>query len=136
MKKDGYDYILADDQERLKEAYAFLIKNKVPIYDTLSFPTVLATRETTGEIIGILGTSTSTDRGIVAEPLFISIKNPMVTLRVVQVYEDFMTRMGISSFAFDVPMDATGWLSSVRNSGAYVETGEREGYFEFKRMLK
>ncbi len=135
MKKDGYDYRIADGAEDYKRIYKFLSDNKVKFFDTLTFPTIIATREEDEEIIGVLGTSVGTARGVLAEPLYIAIKNPMVTLRIVQVYENIMERAGIKSFSFDVPKDAPKWLSSVRNSGAYEETGEREGYFEFKRLL-
>jgi hypothetical protein len=101
MRPIDTTYQLAISSKDYRDCHRLMqAEEGLPDMGALSFPTVMARRD--GKLVGFLSTHND-NRYVIAGPLIVKgMRNPMITLRLVEAYDMIMLAHGIKLYYFSV----------------------------------
>lgn len=119
-----YEILMPEDR-RLRKVY-----EKYDVPNRIGWPVVVAFRDE--EVVGVMGTQ-DRDDAVVAGPL--NADHVAIAFRMAELYENFMTGIGVSSYMFYVEQSNEEWLNAVRKWPVFEEVGKDGEYIWFHRRM-
>lgn len=130
-------YKVAESGADYKRVHGLIKAEGVENADKLSFPTIMAMDDESGECVGCLGTNTEQGM-IIAGPLVIKRdrRRTHTIIRLVEAYEAVMRHCKIKSFIFSAKADDEQWLRYIDEVLGFTPYYKDDAYAWFVWKLK